>query len=367
MPVIHAVTIRPSIRDLSAFVIGSLLLGCVLVVGGLAAAATPAPPFRLKVVSCSSPTYCVAIARIPTSGQRGPFRTEAAVSRNRGSSWVLAPMVTGRQSYSALSCPTRKRCIAGGGFNQPKPLIQRSSNGGHSWQAGGTITKQVGISALTCPTFGHCVAVGQTATFRALADVVVSADGGNTWKRVSLANRPRGGLNSVSCPTVTHCVAVGPFLSGILISNSGGRRWTFAKLRKTWMLSAISCSMRTHCVAVGTTEKSPRRGLILLSTTGGSTWKSATIPALATASIQALSCFGPTCVALNATSTDNGSKLLVSSNGGASWTIKSTVDSLAITNIMCSSENTCLVNNLAPSGPLTGATSNGGQSWVARK
>jgi photosystem II stability/assembly factor-like uncharacterized protein len=124
----------------------------------------------------------------------------------------------------------------------------------------------------------RCVAVGQD-TAKKLGAIVVSNDGGKTWGSMAVP-AGIGGLFGVSCASFSRCVAAGEtdaadgFHAATVATTDGGKNWFRQQLPAGHQaIGWISCRS-DRCVAGGL-----RWGNTLLVTSdGGTSWSPKTLP-----------------------------------------------------------------------------------------
>ena len=141
-------------------------------------------------VSCSSPTFCVAVLvdgyALTYNGMSWTAPTH--IDANPGTCGMSC-MVVGLDS---VSCPSATFCVA----------VDSNGNAltynGTSWSAPTNIDASGKLDSVSCSSATFCVAVdenGNALTYN-----------GTSW---SAPTHIGGGLTSVSCPSATFCVAVG--------------------------------------------------------------------------------------------------------------------------------------------------------------
>lgn len=233
-------------------------------------------------------------------------------------------------------------------------LVLAKSSAAMTWARRATSTT-VDLYSVSCPTARVCVAVGYRPGSQpqrdGFATILVSADGGATWRnRTSGAGRALSSssqLQSVDCPSVTSCVAVG-YTHGrtswngttlVLTSSNGGRTWSRHGPKGTYSLDGVSCPKPRVCVAVSNQSPSPG----ILRTTDGWTRFTARSIHLDDAPLFSVDCRLPTCVAVGHYGT-----IVTSADSGTTWRIQRrspTASGLATesyTTVTCTSVRECV-------------------------
>jgi photosystem II stability/assembly factor-like uncharacterized protein len=223
------------------------------------------------------------------------------------------------------------------------PLLVVSKDGGQSWVVSSVqdVPDRGGYFNASSCTSGVCTAVGQSFNLPLL---VISQDGGASWKNItnSVPGLPASGLNASSCTgsgSSAICTAVGQDYTGtqpplLLSSKDGGTTWavkSVSDLTKDGYFNATSCTgsgSSAICTAVGhdwTGNPAP----LVVSNDGGNTWTLKSVPNLSTHSeFNATSCTGSGSSAICTAAGKDGAGefpplLAVSNDGGGTWAIKS--------------------------------------------
>ncbi len=134
------------------------------------------------------------------------------------------------------------------------------------------------------------------------------------------------------------------------------------------VFDAITCLNTTDCFVVGSTSSSTgsagttNTGLVAVSVDGGQTWEARQLP-VAVPELNAVSCFGSTCLAVGET------QAVYTDDWGVTWSVESVVPSfVTLDGASCFSESSCVVvgsvaNPYGEAGAYIGLTSDGGGSW----
>jgi photosystem II stability/assembly factor-like uncharacterized protein len=175
---------------------------------------------------------------------------------------------------------------------------------------------------------------------------------------------PPAVLNSVSCPSAAVCLAVGNSAAAVKTID-GGANWSQLTLPSNVYQNAftsISCPSTTTCLA-------HESGGIVVTTDGGATWT--TVSTKPTLDSWAISCPSATICYTGGLA----GALAATSDGGNSWsTLAYTVTSAPLTRIKCPSPSTCFaVGNegfyASRGGPYPGLilrTTDAGRTWAKR-
>jgi len=247
-------------------------------------------------------------------------------------------------SLDAIDCPTSRACLAVGEVGN----IVASANGGVTWQIrpSGTYNALKGIACLTsrdCVVVGGngpdvWVGNGDEVEHTGPATILASTNGGASWSKRSSGTGSYTALYGIACPTSRDCLAVGGGAIGgaaILASTNGGTSW----MRRSsgtvtyTALYGIACPTSSSCLAVGSQEG---EGTILASTNGGATWHNRASAIQALASI--------TCPTSNDCLAGESAvaSFLVTADGGATWTSRSTGSDQLVFGFACPTSSSCL-------------------------
>jgi hypothetical protein len=223
---------------------------------------------------------------------------------------------------------------------------------------------------VSCSSVTDCVVVGD--------GIVYTRDGGVSWSTGVLPSEVNGGIHlaAISCPSTTDCVTGGdgPNGSAILYSGDGGATWSTGSFPYGPGLGGVSCSSVNNCVGIGV-------GTVIVSSDGGASWTQTTAASVPSGP-NALSCSSESnCVAVAGYDPNSGtSGAAVTSDGGRSWvpgTVAKGVHGLA--RVSCASISDCIAvgengitsctssNGCVPLGSATGtieSTSDGGNNWT---
>ena len=283
---------------------------------------------RLSNVSCTSPTFCVAAGSFSTS-LNGDFY--AFMSVFDGTNWSARQaetyLNTGPSAIKSVSCTSPTFCVAVGYFTDTSSKQEGfiSIYNGAVWQDSRfvfptSITNFYDptgeeINSVSCTSTTFCVAAGRYFTDQ---DEVafVSVYNGTTWE-VSDQGPPSTWSSSdavsVSCTSLTFCAAIGEYFYSTylyrqFVSTFNGKLWDYKEftlpIGSSSMLSKISCTSSIFCVAGGSYFSDKSSGntpdAVFLSFFNGSKWvaKQIKLPRTHGPGINSVSCTSSTfCVA----------------------------------------------------------------------
>lgn len=309
--------------------------------------------FATSCTGNGSAGVCIAAGQDLT-GSQAPL---LVTSTDGGTTWQLA-IISGLPEsgfFSGANCSitndaTTTCMVVGQDLtgSQP-PLLVTSTDGGVTWSKRsipGLTSKGFFNSASCLDNSGVCVVTGQDATGTLAPLLIKSSDGGATWNIQTVQGLPSSGyFSGVSCSgtrTTGVCAAAGYDLTGtqpplLVTSTDGGNTWStqrIAGLTNNGYFNGVSCSGNAGagiCIAVGQDLTNAEAPLLVKSIDGGKTWNIqniiTNIPA--SGSLYGASCLGngsaqDFCFAAGQDATGNQPPLLVvSTNGGATWSVQS--------------------------------------------
>jgi len=330
----------------------------------------PAPTSELLAVSCASASACLV------GGEATMLGTTTG-----GSAWSVQPVPSGVGITSSVSCGSTTTCAAVGAGS-----LLRSTNSGSSWTVEPLPNASWSLSAVSCVSASRCVAVGSG---NGVPASLVTADGGTSWTSSTIGSGSFAGA-SVSCASAADCVVVGivideasspPFKPAAFTTSNGGASWKASSVPNSagvGLLESVSCPTTSQCVAVGPSVGATTPGtesLVLVSSDGGATWSSAPAPPDL---LDAVSCGSATdCVTIGEL------HAFVSVDGGLTWYSYDLPNQLdgTVTGISCTNAADCVAvtgggGSRSASGGSSGetttvipayalATTDGGQSWTS--
>jgi len=247
---------------------------------------SPEPPnfYGGGAVSCTDPTFCMAIGR-----PQADDPIDLVAAQWEGSEWSPVPIVSAStgpwNEITQIACTSPTFCMAvgngyGNGTNQ-KPLSEEWN--GSTWSVvptpGETGSMNASLQGVSCVGSTFCVAVGYstgnvpTGPYNPLVELW----NGTTWTLSAgppVQNNENLSLSSVSCPLSTFCVAVsgyeptGPY--NHLITTWNGATWSTAPDPSNGSLVPldVSCSAPSSCVVVASNGFNSS----YVETYNGSTW-----------------------------------------------------------------------------------------------
>jgi hypothetical protein len=244
-----------------------------------ATAAWQSTPIRaglaLDEVSCSAPGFCAAVgvgsfvatSSRPTGAAAAWTPTDLQLSSDGGDGPHPDELLT-------VGCASASLCVAAT-FSSESNLAVSLDPGATTpvWTPTTAGDPRGGdlFQAISCPSRRLCVAAGS------FGQVATSTDAGRRWRFAYLLSpRDRNGsltprIEDVSCPTTTFCAAVDRASHVVTTSNpaGGARAWHRIRLGSRHALTAVSCASASLCAAID------RRGRVLASTRPGraSSWK----------------------------------------------------------------------------------------------
>lgn len=278
---------------------------------------------ELSAVSCVSRRACVAVGdkvfgRHGCGGDVGPCPTRPIAELWNGESWklelvpLLAPAATAAANpvLTAVSCSTRRFCVAVGGYAFGSGCATLGEGGpcegrtiaerwnGKRWREMSTVGGVGALSGVSCSSSVGCTAVSFAADCLARSgggSVCFGTGGpvaerwnGRGWSLEATPTVAGGGLSGVSCPSPRACMAVGTYpvvpssmsLFAPLAEGWNGASWTveptpFDAEAGEDTLGAVSCSSPRACTAVGALENP---GTTVVLRWDGTTWNVQNFP-----------------------------------------------------------------------------------------
>jgi len=229
---------------------------------------------RLADVWCSSRTSCVAVGSYTDNS--GVVRTLA--ERWNGVRWSIEatpnPPATADASLAGVSCTSVNACVAVGSYSAGPPegrLTLAERWNGVVWSIqpipSPAADTEPALNAVSCVSRKLCIAVGSFIESRYTARAIVERWNGVRWSMRRVTNPPgvvSTALLGISCASSTTCIAVGNLYTHIqpvrqltLAERWNGSRWSLEKTpsppgQPSPSLSSVACSSRYACTAVGT-------------------------------------------------------------------------------------------------------------------
>jgi len=299
-------------------------------------------------VSCPSLQVCYALYYYADSTGNG---NKVLTTSNGGRTWhahpdplsavrAANPAING--VLTSLSCPRVRLCYGVGTGR----TIMVTSDGGASWRGqrnlAGADTHLTGVS---CPRATVCYAVGEGGT------IVATTDGGKrTWS--SQDSGVTSDFTAVACPSVAVCYAVASD-GAIVATTDGGATWSRQMVSGSdnaqAYLADIACGAVRACVVVGP------HGLALVTSDGGTTWR----PAVAGSA----DLYGVACARTRACVAAGVNGAIAATRDGQVWAARDSGTSKGLGAVACPSARVCYVGG--EDGVIL-ATADGGHSWRAQ-
>lgn len=354
----------------------------------------------ITAVACPSTNDCWALG-----GNGSP--ASIINTTDGGSVWATQDTPAGVPTLSGVACTSTLDCIVVGEATSSSGIILTTTNGGASWASDTDGNALPVLLTVSCAGGSDCWAAGYTNGTGAV--IVSTTDGGAQWVPESPPAGDDWVLNSISCGSATSCVAVGgyDFSPALFVTSNGGATWTEPALPSVvgGILDGVSCSSADNCLATGAEPGTSGPAVFLSSTNGGTTWtatppgpsttltgdacptaqecwvygsqEAAFVPSPAVfetvdtgaswqavtnlptgiTSVTGLTCASATECFLGASlSASPYSEVLVTTNGGGSWSTQASPDFPTV----CPTTEVCFA--ISPSQGVA-ATANAGQSW----
>ena len=226
------------------------------------------------------------------------------------------------------------------------------------------------LSAVGCGSTGRCVAVGTSFEPNPTAPAVsTSDDGGLSWQSAGGSVPSGATLLGGSCAARV-CMVTGRSLLGALVYASprpGAGFSPSARIEAGSLAQSVACAGLRWCLAISADSTHVWAASTL---DAGSTWTTGgTLPAT-TATVLRLSCSSPSDCLASAASTTGAAELLVTHDGGASWTpatLPSQPAALSVLGAACENATQCFaVVSTSQAGASTLLTSaDGGSTFSA--
>lgn len=311
-----------------------------------------------------------------------------ALAGDIASAWAQVPGI-GPTSGFSLTCPSATTCYAEGPGSVRPGSVEVTRDGGKTWQPAPT-KGETPISNVACSSSGECAFL--EAPLSGEPVLLETADAGKTW-----ASRPGppglsgGSIGSValSCPSASTCTVVGPSFqqtgtSGAFVTEDNGQTWSASDM-PTAAPSQVQCFPDARCISTGAGAPGGLLGASY-STDSGRNWAPAVVPSGlgGLGGLVHLSCSSSkTCMAVSWSYGAAEASLVVSGNGGESWSkvhAQGLPAGKALTSLACPSASVCWVSGGTPlhlaAGTVTvGGTgrgvalssADGGRTWVSTK
>jgi photosystem II stability/assembly factor-like uncharacterized protein len=278
---------------------------------------------------------------------------------------VAGGSTPGHGSFNAVTCVSATACFAAGADPNGSGAISSTTNGRSGWLARSVPSGVATLDAITCPTTTDCIAVGQGA-------ILNTTDGGQSWRLQTPSAQTT--LLGVACATKTDCLSVGvaPNRTGaafprMMRTTDGGTSWSSVGLPTSAGIESVSCPSASFCVAVG--------DAVLVSEDGGATWTARNVDGGAEG-LNSVACASPTyCVAVGPNPAGLSQPAasafaIVTKDGGSTWgQLALPAGSALVHTITCPDATDCVAAGPNVSGTYQGSptyltTSDGGANWA---
>ena len=307
----------------------------------------------------------------------------------------------GYTSGLSLACPSTTTCYADN-LQQGVPgtygEIEVTQDGGDTWQPSNLPVTLSGATPLACVDADTCATLGIDASGK--ATFLETTDGGGTWASVAGPSQLTSsiGVTVLTCTTAQSCIAIasdpanqsGAALA--FVTNDGGATWTDSNLPEDFVPRGLQCVSAQGCIVIGFSQSPDGSSTIppganLYTSDDGATWTKATLPP-GLGPLSSVSCASSAhCVASFFGDDGSSSEILVSSDGGQSWSESgaSGLPAAMVTGLSCPAASDCWAAGIAGasggsggSGPIAvklgpgaegimASTSDGGQTWQGQQ
>jgi photosystem II stability/assembly factor-like uncharacterized protein len=350
--------------------------------------------FRSLTVASAATAVAVAAELAVTAGVTAS--PQWALAGDITSAWRQVPGI-GPTSGLSLTCPSATTCYAEGPGSVDPGSVEVTRDGGKTWQPAPT-KGETPLSNVACSSTAECSFLEAPVGGKPV--LVETADAGKTWVSrpgpaglsrayESSSGAPIEGSIVLSCPSASTCTVVASNLqqpgpsSGAFLTEDGARTWSASSMPTAWP-SQLQCFPDARCVSTGA---GPNQGGPLsasYSMDSGLNWAPAIVPSVPTSPIRpvTLSCSSSeTCMAVPLSSGAAGVSLVVSDNGGESW---SSVQAQGLpagkvfTGLACPTVSECWVSGNTPlhladgrmtvldtGGGAVLSSADGGRTWLS--
>lgn len=367
---------------------------------------TPVQPEVLNSVSCTSPTFCMAVGQYAEFPPPSNPANQTLIEEWNGTSWSIVPSPSPSQigpnkplpgqvgNYlNGVSCTSPSFCMAVG-YDIPssgdETLIEAWNGSAWSLVASPDPTGLDFLDSVSCTSPTFCVAVGYDYPNGSSYENLIEQWNGTSW---SVINVPDTGLNTedalngVSCITETFCMSAGwayatdGSASQALFAEWDGANWL---LVPSPVASApynypygVSCSAVDHCAAVGSTyTPSTSITTTLVEAWDGTGWNIVAAPNAAgsLSSLSGVSCSSASfCMADGVYSNGSVTQTFIENWDGGNWSIvsspvTSSSESSALYGVDCMSSAFCMAvgaYNLV-SAPTTAISQTRIEEWQSQ-
>ncbi|HWM63515.1 MAG TPA: hypothetical protein VNP96_05930 [Solirubrobacterales bacterium] len=294
---------------------------------------------RLTDVSCTSASFCFATANLIFGAGETSYAYGAVWN---GNSWKLKAGLPENSGtvLSGVSCTSPTYCIAVGHEVEANGVFNLAlSWDGTKWtrltvpNAGGG-TNNNRLTDVSCTSASHCFATanlifGAGATSYAYG---VAWDGSSWKEKGGLPENEKTVLNGVSCTSSTSCLTVGHEIETSSVINMAvswnGTKWTrlsvvSSGLGKDNRITDVSCTSASFCFAIANVVNEKGVSTAYAGIWNGSSWVApGAVPDAEATALSGVSCTSSTSCAAVGHRTEGGKVVGYAArwSGGASWT-----------------------------------------------
>jgi hypothetical protein len=238
----------------------------------------PGPTDPERQISCSAPTFCMAVGDIHAAVWNGVSWSSVPVPAPHGGVFP---------TYSSVSC-SGTTCVAVGTLSQSEAATAQVWRNGTPAKTAPPL-EQLSPNSVYCVSALRCIAVGlqlgcMGTRCKANYGPFGESWNGRSWSAMNGPKRSGFDATGLSCLSMTWCMSV----SG----DGRSARWN----GRTWSLSSkltyhtgdpqigyrsVSCSTTTSCEAVGWVARNPGHGKAVMAIAAqwdGSTWANEPVP-----------------------------------------------------------------------------------------
>ncbi len=321
----------------------------------------------LTSVSCSSSSLCATVdtagrvtAFNPTSGTKGssytqsidtgsslnavscvPGTTDCVLGDGKGNAFYATNVSTsstpswkawsgpGEGPSKAVACPTSSLCLLATGNSAygGAPIYYATSLGG-AWAL--AYAENYGVESLSCASSSFCVAGAIDGVFR-----WSEAPGSSAWGEAHQEPYAVGNhIKAASCLTSSFC-AMASAWGYVYIATSKAQieseSWTKTDVDGSATLNGIACTSTSSCIAVD-----DKGNVLKLAIAANGTPTTSKQDLDGTTSINAITCSGSTCAAVDAKG-----NVFTSTDGGETWNGQYTPGG-DLTSVSCASSSLCV-------------------------
>ncbi|MBF6557065.1 MAG: hypothetical protein IVW52_13035 [Acidimicrobiales bacterium] len=327
--------------------------------GALTPAALPAPVNSLSALDCPTASSCWAVGS--TVGGAGASNGAAVIATTDGGSTWRGQVIPATVGYlSGISCSDQRHCAAVGQADQAsngQGAVITTSNGGATWTQSPPPPGILDVTAVSCGADRRCMAMG-TAAVGTVALVSVSPASG--WVQVGALPAGVAGAADISCSDDLRCwvtahtsIDVDRVAGAVVLTTNGGRTWTTLTMPTgLGYLTGVSClsgpAAGSGALPLPSSTTTPPSTPVVTatSTTGPTTTSNGSGP---TATGARVGVAGARCTVVGTTARSPGiarsghGLILTSTNGGAHWTNQPVVaTAAALTDVSCPALDSCV-------------------------